>query len=251
MLALGRRRSPRVVIIGAGFGGLAAAVALRRKGIDDLLIIERSDGVGGTWRQNTYPGAACDIQSHLYSFSFAPNRRWTRTYAYQPEILAYLESVADDFDLRRHLMLGTSVRKLVVERTSRALGGRARRQQTVVADVVVSAVGLFGAARYPDIEGLTDFTGDLMHTSQWDATVDLSGKRVAVVGTGASGVQVIPELASTAAQLTVFQRTPPWMVPKQDRPLHRRGACAFPSIPVGLCCGNGGGCGSCNTTTPR
>ncbi len=111
MLALGRRRSPRVVIIGAGFGGLAAAVALRRKGIDDLLIIERSDGVGGTWRQNIYPGAACDIQSHLYSFSFAPNRKWARTYAYQPEILAYLESVADDFDLRRHLMLGTSVRK--------------------------------------------------------------------------------------------------------------------------------------------
>ena len=107
------RHSPRVVIIGAGFGGLAAAVALRRKGIDDLLIVERADGVGGTWRQNIYPGAACDIQSHLYSFSFAPNRTWSRTYAYQPEILAYLESVADDFDLRRHLMLGTSVRRVV------------------------------------------------------------------------------------------------------------------------------------------
>ncbi len=102
-----------MVIIGAGFGGLAAAVALRRKGIDDLLIVERADGVGGTWRQNIYPGAACDIQSHLYSFSFAPNRAWSRTYANQPEILAYLETVADDFDLRRHLMLGTSVRRLV------------------------------------------------------------------------------------------------------------------------------------------
>ena len=217
MLALGRRRSPSVVIIGAGFGGLAAAVALRRRGIDDLLIIERSDGVGGTWRQNSYPGAACDIQSHLYSFSFAPNRRWARTYAYQPEILAYLESVADDFDLRRHMMLDTSVRKLTWNEQAAhwevELGDR-----TVVADVVVCAVGLFGAARYPDIKGLTDFTGDLMHTSQWDATVDLSGKRVAVIGTGASGVQVIPELASTAAQLTVFQRTPPWMVPKPDRP---------------------------------
>ena len=112
--ALTRRgRSPRVAIIGAGFGGIAAAVALRRKGIDDIVIIERSDGVGGTWRQNTYPGAACDIQSHLYSFSFAPNRHWTRTYAYQPEILSYLESVADRFDLRRHLMLGTGVHKLV------------------------------------------------------------------------------------------------------------------------------------------
>ena len=126
VLALTRRRhSPRVVIIGAGFGGLAAAVALRRKGIDDLLIIERADGVGGTWRQNVYPGAACDIQSHLYSFSFAPNRAWSRTYAYQPEILAYLETVADDFDLRRHLMLGTSVRRIGLERGSAALGCRA------------------------------------------------------------------------------------------------------------------------------
>src|SRR5689334_14276284 len=113
VLALGRRGSPKVVIVGAGFGGLAAAVALRRKGIDDLLIIERANGVGGTWRQNVYPGAACDIQSHLYSFSFAPNRAWTRTYAYQPEILAYLEKVADDFDPRRHLMLGTRVHRLV------------------------------------------------------------------------------------------------------------------------------------------
>ncbi len=215
-----RRRSPRVVIIGAGFGGLAVAVALRRKGIDDLLIIERADGVGGTWRQNVYPGAACDIQSHLYSFSFAPNRAWSRTYANQPEILAYLETVAGDFDLRRHLMLGTCVRGL--RWNSEALhwevelaGGEPGR--AVVADVVVSAVGLFGAARYPDIDGLADFAGDVMHTAQWDATVDLAGKRVAVIGTGASGVQVVPELASTAAQLTVFQRTPPWMVPKEDR----------------------------------
>src|SRR6478609_4212344 len=112
VLALSHRHSPRVLIIGAGFGGLAAAVALRRKGIDDLLIVERADGVGGTWRQNVYPGAACDIQSHLYSFSFAPNRSWTRTYASQPEILAYLEKVADDFDLRRHLKLGTSVKSM-------------------------------------------------------------------------------------------------------------------------------------------
>ena len=128
MLALGRRRSPRVVIIGAGFGGLAAAVALRRRGIDDLLIIERSDGVGGTWRQNSYPGAACDIQSHLYSFSFAPNRRWARTYAYQPEILAYLESVADDFDLRRHMLLDTSVRKLTWKEQAAHWEVAARRQ---------------------------------------------------------------------------------------------------------------------------
>jgi cation diffusion facilitator CzcD-associated flavoprotein CzcO len=217
MRAIRHRSKPKVVIIGAGFGGLAAAVALRRKGIDDLLIVESADGVGGTWRQNVYPGAACDIQSHLYSFSFAPNRSWTRTYAYQPEILAYLEKVADDFDLRRHLMLGTRVRRLMWNESTLQWDIELDDNRAVVADVVVSAVGLFGAIRYPDIQGLTDFTGDLMHTAQWDATVDLTGKRVAVIGTGASGVQVVPELAATAAQLTVFQRSPPWMVPKEDR----------------------------------
>ena len=231
MLALGRRRSPRVVIIGAGFGGLAAAVALRRKGINDLLIIERADGVGGTWRQNTYPGAACDIQSHLYSFSFAPNQKWTRTYAHQPEILAYLESVADEFDLRRHLMFGASVRRLAWDEEALQWAVELADGRTLVADVVVSAVGLFGAPRYPDIAGLADFTGNLMHTSEWDSTVDLTGKRVAVVGTGASGVQVVPELADTASKLTVFQRTPPWMVPKPDRPFSAKELVRFRRLP--------------------
>lgn len=214
-----RRRPPRVAIIGAGFGGLGAAVALRRAGIDDLVIIEGDDGVGGTWRRNTYPGAACDIQSHLYSFSFAPNKSWSRTYARQPEILAYLESVTDDFDLRRHLMLGTRVRS--VRWTGAAWDCRLDRAGSTTAltvDVVVCAVGLFGAPRLPDIAGLTDFTGALMHTARWDHRVDLAGKRVAVIGTGASGVQAVPELAKVADRVSVFQRTPPWMVPKDDRP---------------------------------
>ena len=218
MLALTRRRSPRVAIIGAGFGGLAAAVALRRRGIDDLTIIESADGVGGTWRRNIYPGAACDIQSHLYSFSFAPNRAWTRTYAYQPEILSYLEQVADDFDLRRHLMLDTTVSGMRWNADASHWEIDLDDRDPVIADVVVSAVGLFGEARFPDIDGLADFAGTLMHTARWDASVDLTGKRVAVIGTGASGVQVVPELADIAGELTVFQRTPPWMVPKEDRP---------------------------------
>jgi cation diffusion facilitator CzcD-associated flavoprotein CzcO len=223
-----------VVIIGAGFGGLAAAVALRRKGIDDLSIVERSDGVGGTWRQNTYPGAACDIQSHLYSFSFARNRAWSRTYANQPEILAYLETVADDFDLRRHLMLGTAVRKMVWNEEAlhwEVTVDRDGAERTIFADVVVSAVGLFHSVKYPDILGLTDFSGDVMHTAHWDPTVELAGKRVAVIGTGASGVQVVPELAATAAQLTVFQRTPPWMVPKPDRPFSAEELARFRRYP--------------------
>lgn len=216
-----RRRPPKVAIIGAGFGGLGAAVALRRAGIDDLVIIEGEDGVGGTWRRNTYPGAACDVQSHLYSFSFAPNKSWSRTYARQPEILAYLESVVDDFDLRRHLMLSTRVRTIRWNADTWQWDcelDRAGHTAVLNADVVVCAVGLFGLLKLPDIAGLTDFGGILMHTAQWDHRIDLAGKKVAVIGTGASGVQVVPELAKIADHLTVFQRTPPWMVPKDDRP---------------------------------
>jgi cation diffusion facilitator CzcD-associated flavoprotein CzcO len=216
-----RRGSPKVAIIGAGFGGLATAVALRRAGIDDLVIIEADDGVGGTWRRNTYPGAACDIQSHLYSFSFAPNKSWSRTYARQPEILAYLESVADDFDLRRHLMLDSHVRTVRWDSGTcrwECEVDRAGATSTLTVDVVVCAVGLFGSLKLPDIAGLADFKGVLMHTAQWDHSVDLAGKKVAVIGTGASGVQVVPELAKVAGRVSVFQRSPPWMVPKDDRP---------------------------------
>jgi cation diffusion facilitator CzcD-associated flavoprotein CzcO len=219
--AMRRRPSPKVAIIGAGFGGLGTAVALRRAGIDDLTIIEADHGVGGTWRRNTYPGAACDIQSHLYSFSFAPNKLWSRTYARQPEILAYLESVTDDFDLRRHLMLGTSVRTVRWNADTWRWDcqlDRAGHTAILSADVVVCAVGLFGSVKLPDIAGLADFNGVLMHTAQWDHSIDLTGKKVAVIGTGASGVQVVPELAKIVDRLAVFQRTPPWMVPKDDRP---------------------------------
>lgn len=212
--------SPSVAIIGAGFGGIAAAVALTRAGVEDLTIIERSDGVGGTWRSNTYPGAACDVQSHLYSLSFAPNSGWSRTYARQPEILAYLEAVADDFALRRHLRLKTAVTRAqwCEDEAQWELALESDSGRTCIrADVVVSAVGLFSEPRSPEIEGLTDFTGPVLHTSRWDDTVAWTGKHAAVIGTGASGVQVIPEIANVADRVTVFQRTPPWMVPKDDR----------------------------------
>jgi cation diffusion facilitator CzcD-associated flavoprotein CzcO len=232
-----RRRSPRVAIIGAGFGGLGAAVALRRAGIDDLVIIDADDGVGGTWRRNTYPGAACDIQSHLYSFSFAPNKSWSRTYARQPEILAYLESVADNFDLRRHLMLDTSVRTVCWNADTWSWDCQLERGGRDIAlnvDVIVCAAGLFGSLKLPDIAGLSDFGGTVMHTAQWDHGVDLAGKRVAVIGTGASGVQVVPELAKVVERLTVFQRTPPWMVPKDDRPYNATELAQFRRNPLAV-----------------
>ena len=222
LAATRRRKSPKVAIIGAGFGGIGAAVSLRRSGIDDLVIIEGSDGVGGTWRRNTYPGAACDVQTALYSFSFALNKSWSRTYAQQPEILEYLEAVVDDFDVRRHLMLNTQVRRARWnEQTWQwelELHRAGQEATTLVADVVVSAVGLFGEPKLPDIDGLGDYRGIMMHTSAWDHEADLAGKNVAVIGTGASAVQAVPELAKTVAHLSVFQRTPPWMVPKEDRP---------------------------------
>jgi cation diffusion facilitator CzcD-associated flavoprotein CzcO len=226
-----------VAIIGAGFGGLGVAVALRRAGIDDLVIIEGGDGVGGTWRHNTYPGAACDVQSHLYSYSFAPNKSWSRTYARQPEILAYLESVADEFDLRRHLMLDTKVRSL---RWNPEIRGwdcqldRGGRATSLSADVVVCAVGLFGSPKQPDIEGLAEFGGPILHTARWDHGIELAGKKVAVIGTGASGVQVVPELAKIAERVTVFQRTPPWMVPKDDRPYSAAELARFRRNPLAL-----------------
>lgn len=218
-----RRRRPKVAIVGGGFGGLAAAVALRRAGIDDLVIIEGDDGVGGTWRRNIYPGAACDVQSHLYSFSFALNKSWSRTYARQPEILAYLESVADDFDLRKHLILQTYVRRAQWNEDTwqwelQLQEANSGVVTTLRADIVVSAVGLFADARMPDVDGLTSYRGHLMHTAAWDPGVDLAGREVAVIGSGASAVQVVPELARIASRVTVFQRTPPWMVPKDDRP---------------------------------
>ncbi len=215
-------RPLRVAIIGAGFGGIAAAVALRQAGVNDLTIAEAGDGVGGTWRRNVYPGAACDVPSHLYSFSFALNRSWSRTYAQQPEILDYLERVADDFDLRRHLMLGTRVSEARWDDAASQWELRLHRDggpaTALRAELVVSAVGLFGEARLPAIAGLPDFGGPVMHTSAWDRGVDLAGRRVAVIGTGASAVQVVPELARIARSVHVFQRTPPWMVPKDDRP---------------------------------
>lgn len=230
-----RRRPPKVAIIGAGFGGLGAAVALRSAGVDDLVIIDADDGVGGTWRRNTYPGAACDIQSHLYSFSFAPNKSWSRTYARQPEILAYLESVADDFDLRRHLLLDTAVSSarwnVDTWQWDLQLDSKGSAQMMSV-DVVVCAVGLFGAVKRPAVAGLDHFGGTLMHTAQWDHRVDLTGKKVAVIGTGASGVQVVPELAKIADRLAVFQRTPPWMVPKEDRPYSTSELARFRRSPV-------------------
>ncbi|MGW2395047.1 flavin-containing monooxygenase [Kitasatospora sp. NPDC001664] len=206
----------RVAVVGSGFGGLGAGVRLRRAGITDFVILERASAVGGTWRDNSYPGCACDVPSHLYSFSFAPNPEWPRSFSFQPDIRAYLERVADTFGLRPHLRFDAEVLELRWEqeqnrwRVTTAAG-------TWTADAVVSAAGPLADPQIPDLPGLKDFTGKVFHSSRWDHDFDLTGKRVAIVGTGASAAQIIPAIQPKVGKLTVFQRTPAWVLPRNDR----------------------------------
>ena len=207
-----------IAIVGSGFSGLGLAVRLRQAGIEDFVVLERGDGVGGTWHYNTYPGCACDVPSHLYSFSFAPNPDWTRTYSRQPEIRAYLRRLASDFGVLPKVRLGCEVTDARWEGTRWAIetsGGEVR------ASVLVSGTGPLVEPKYPDFPGLEFFAGPVMHSARWDHSVDLRGKRVASVGTGASAIQYVPAIAPDVAQLYVLQRTPPWVIPHSARPISR------------------------------
>ncbi|MGW4895769.1 flavin-containing monooxygenase [Kitasatospora sp. NPDC004240] len=206
----------RVAVIGSGFGGLGAGVRLRRAGITDFVILERADSVGGTWRDNSYPGCACDVPSHLYSFSFAPNPDWPRSFSGQPDIRAYLEKVADVFGLRPHLRFNTEVTE------ARWDDERSHWRITTgagewTADALVSAAGPLADPQIPDLPGLDTFPGKVFHSSRWDHDYDLAGQRVAMVGTGASAAQIIPSIQPEVGRLTVFQRTPAWVLPRRDR----------------------------------
>jgi cation diffusion facilitator CzcD-associated flavoprotein CzcO len=208
----------RVAVIGSGFGGLGAAVRLRREGITDFVVLERASSVGGTWRDNSYPGCACDVPSHLYSFSFAPNPDWPRTFSGQEHIRAYLEHVTDTFRLRPHIRFDTEVERATwnaeqvrwdIETTSGNLS----------ADVVVCATGPLSDPKIPDIPGLDTFPGTVFHSARWNHDYDLKGKRVAVIGTGASAIQIVPAIQPEVGRLTLFQRTPAWVMPRMDRPI--------------------------------
>ncbi|MFF5446911.1 flavin-containing monooxygenase [Streptomyces sp. NPDC012888] len=206
----------RVAVVGSGFGGLGAAVRLRREGITDFVVLERSDSVGGTWRDNSYPGCACDVPSHLYSFSFAPNPDWPRTFSGQPHIRAYLEHVADTFGLRPHIRLNHEV--LTMRWDTDELRWRIETSGgELTADVVVSATGPLSDPKTPEVPGLDSFPGKVFHSARWDHDYDLRGKRVAMIGTGASAIQIVPAIAPQVERLTLFQRTPPWVLPRTDR----------------------------------
>lgn len=212
----GRSEHVRVAVIGSGFGGLGAAVRLRREGVTDFVVLERRDSVGGTWRDNSYPGCACDVPSHLYSFSFAPNPKWPRTFSGQPHIRAYLEHVADTFGLRPHLRLDTEVRQARWDTEAKHWHVTTSRGE-LTADVLISAGGPLSDPRLPDIPGLDAFPGAVFHTSRWDHDYEIKGKRVAVIGTGASAIQIVPAIQPEVESLTVVQRTPPWVMPRMDR----------------------------------
>ncbi|GAA0603670.1 NAD(P)-binding domain-containing protein [Sporichthya brevicatena] len=212
------RTAPSVIVIGAGLGGIAAGVFARKAGVTDLTILEKSSGPGGTWLDTRYPGAACDVMSHLYSYSFAQKKDWSRTCAPRDEILAYIEDVVDRFDLRRFCRFDTGVRSAVWSTDSARWTVTTQAGEELSADVLVTAVGLLNEPKYPDWPGLESFTGPVMHTARWRRELSLDGCRVAVVGTGSSAAQVVPALAPQVKHLTVFQREPGWVLPKDDRP---------------------------------
>ncbi|MFT4220097.1 MAG: NAD(P)/FAD-dependent oxidoreductase, partial [Microbacterium sp.] len=201
-----------VLIVGAGFAGLAAAMALSRAGFDDVAVIERAPAIGGTWRDNTYPGVACDVPSHLYGFAEHPNPDWSGLYARGDEIRAYLERVAAAEGIRPLLNTPMLSARWDADRWHVAIGP----DDTIEASALVLACGRLTEPRIPDVTGLETFPGPLFHTARWDHTADLGG-RVALVGTGASAIQLLPELARTAEHIALFQRSAAWIVPRGAR----------------------------------
>jgi cation diffusion facilitator CzcD-associated flavoprotein CzcO len=208
----------QVAIVGAGFSGLGMAIRLKQAGTEDFVVLERAGDLGGTWRDNRYPGCQCDVESNLYSFSFAPNPGWTRLFPLQQEIWDYLERCADRFGVRPKLLFNHAVTAAEWQEDEarwliRTTGGE------LTADLLVGAAGPLSEPSTPAIPGLSDFKGARFHSACWDDSVDLRGKRVAVVGTGASATQLVPRIQPLVARLHLFQRTPAWILPHRDRPV--------------------------------
>ncbi len=212
------RDTDHILIIGAGFAGLGMAIRLKQAGIDDFTILEGADRLGGTWRDNTYPGIACDIPSHLYSYSFEPNPTWSKFFGPQREILAYLERCADKYGIASHIRFGTRANGATFDEATGLWTVETTHGERIVARVVVSGAGhALTKPVYPDVPGRDTFTGKTMHSARWDHDYSLEGKRVAVIGTGASAIQIVPSIAKRAGHMDVYQRTASWVMPKPDR----------------------------------
>jgi cation diffusion facilitator CzcD-associated flavoprotein CzcO len=221
------------IIIGSGFAGLGMAIKLKESGDHDFLVLERAASLGGTWQANTYPGCACDVPSHLYCFSFEPNPEWSRMFAPQPEIRRYLEYCADKYGIRSHIRFNSPVAAMRFDEDEALwhleCGGGDTRY---TAQVVVAGFGPLSRPAYPKIDGIDSFRGKAFHSAQWDSSYDLTGKRVAVVGTGASAIQFVPQIADRVKHLHLFQRTPPWVLPKPDRRITRLERRLFRRLPA-------------------
>jgi cation diffusion facilitator CzcD-associated flavoprotein CzcO len=223
--------SPSVAVVGGGFGGVGAAVLLGQAGYHDVTVFERGERVGGVWHYNTYPGLACDVPSHLYEFSFAPNPRWSRRYAPGPEIQAYVEDVARRFRVIDRIRLNTEVQRATFDE-SRGRWMLETSRGPHEADVLVTACGILSTPRLPHIPGLDRFAGPAFHTARWRHDVDLNGRRVAVVGTGCSAIQVVPSIQPQVAHLDVYQRSPGWTLPKMDFVYSERAKRLFERVPA-------------------
>lgn len=223
-------RHLRTIIIGSGFAGLGLAIRLSQQGRQDFLVLERGNDVGGTWRDNTYPGAACDVPSHLYSYSFALNPNWSRSFSRQGEIQAYIQGVAKKYNvLDKHIFDCDVTGARWNNETAR--WEITSSQGNFTADTVVSAVGALCEPNLPDIKGINSFEGEIFHSARWNHDADLTGKRVAVIGTGASAIQIVPAIAPKVGHLDVYQRTAPWLLPRLDRPYLKAEQLAFKYIP--------------------
>jgi cation diffusion facilitator CzcD-associated flavoprotein CzcO len=221
----------RVVIIGAGFGGIGMAIALKQAGVDDFVVLDQADDLGGTWRDNSYPGLTCDVPSQLYSFSFEP-WRWSRRFPARDEILAYLHALVAERGLRSHLRFGRGVAAVEFDERRAVWDLTLDDGGALQATAVVCAVGQLGRPALPDIVGRDTFTGPSWHSGRWNHDVDLTGRRVAVVGTGASAIQFVPEIAKTAGHVDVYQRSAPYVLPKADRPYRDAEHALFDRLPV-------------------
>jgi cation diffusion facilitator CzcD-associated flavoprotein CzcO len=220
-----------VAIIGTGFGGIAAAVRLKQDGVTDLVLFERADDIGGVWRENTYPGAACDVMSHLYSLSFAPKADWSRKFAPQAEIHQYLRDVARDSDVVRHVRFSTEVLAAAFDEAENRWVLTLSTGEEHRADVLIAATGQLSRPSRPAVPGLENFRGTVFHSAEWDHEHDASGKRVAVIGTGASAIQFVPAVAPATASLAVFQRSAPFVFPKHDAAYSDRARSAYARVP--------------------
>ncbi|EQM66483.1 NAD(P)/FAD-dependent oxidoreductase [Pseudomonas tohonis] len=225
-------RHCKVAIIGSGFSGLGMAIRLKQKGENDFLLFEKEAGVGGTWRVNNYPGCGCDVQSHLYSFSFEPNPNWTRMFAKQEEIKGYLEGCWEKYRLQDKTLLGTEITRVAWSDSEELWHIDDAAGNHYTAQFVVSGMGALSTPAIPHLNGLENFAGKSFHSQQWDHDYDLAGKRIAVVGTGASSIQFVPQIQKVVGQLDLYQRTAPWVMPKPDRAISENERSRFKRFPL-------------------